>query len=53
MKQLVSITSEFIVQSLQPISIVDEPSFRTLLVTADPKINLPHQTHFSSKVNVG
>ena len=50
MKQIVSATADFIVQSLQPISVVDESSFRALLITADPKINLPHRTHFSTKV---
>ena len=50
MKRVISATGDFIVQSLQPISIVDDTSFRNLLATADPKIDLPHRTHFSTKV---
>ena len=49
-KQLVNATAEFISLSLQPIRVVDEPSFRNLLSTADPRFDLPHQTHFSNKV---
>ena len=50
MKRVISATGDFIVQSLQPISIVDDTSFRNLLATADRKIDLPHRTHFSTKV---
>ena len=35
-KQLVSTTADFICQGLQPINVVDKPSFRTLLAIADP-----------------
>ena len=52
MKQLVLATGDFnfIIQSLQPISTVDEHSFCNLLATADPKFKLPHRVHFSTKV---
>ena len=50
MKELVGATADFICQGLQPISIVDESSFRRLLLLADPKFKLPHRTHFSTKV---
>ena len=49
-KQLVNATAEFISLSLQPIRVVDEPSFRNLFSTADPHFDLPHRTHFSNKV---
>ena len=49
-RQLVGATADFICQGLQPISIVDEPSFRTLLTIADPKFQLPHRTYFSTKI---
>ena len=49
-KQLVSTTADFICQGLQPIMVVDEPSFRTLLAIADPKFQLPHRTYFSTKI---
>ena len=49
-KQLVNATTQFISLGLQPIRVVDEPSFRNLLSTADPRFELPHQTHFSTKV---
>ena len=44
-KQLVDATAEFIYHSLQPLSIVDEPSF-----IAEPRYQLPHRTHFTEKV---
>ena len=49
-KQLVDATVEFIYHSLQPLSIVDEPSFRHLLEIAEPRYQLPHHTHFTGKV---
>ena len=49
-KQLVNATAQFISLSLQPIRVVDEPSFRNLLCTADPRFELPHRTHFRTKV---
>ena len=49
-KQLVSATAQFISLSLQPIRVVDEPSFRNLLSTAHPRFELPHQTYFTTKV---
>ena len=35
---------------MMPVSVVDEPSFRKLLLTADSRINLPHRTYFSTKI---
>ena len=49
-KQLVQATGKFIAQSLQPVNIVDEPSFRMLLSQADARFELPHRTHFATKV---
>ena len=49
-KQLVNAAAQFTSLSLQPIRVVDEPSFRNLLSTADPRFELPHRTHFSTKV---
>ena len=49
-KQLVHATGKFIALSLQPMNIVDEPSFRILLSVADPRFNLLHRTRFASKV---
>jgi len=49
-KQLINATAKFISLSLQPIRVVDEPSFRNLLSTADPQFELPHRMHFSTKV---
>ena len=49
-KQLVTATAQFISLSLQPITVVDEPSFRNLLSTADPRLELPHRTYFTTKV---
>ena len=50
-RHLVSATADFIWQGLQPISVVDELSFRTLLTIADPKFQLPHRTYFSTKIS--
>ena len=49
-KQLVQATGKFIAQSLRPLDIVDEPSFRTLVSQADARFELPHRTHFATKV---
>ena len=49
-KRLVDATATFICQSLQPLRIVDDSSFRTLLQTAEPRFQLPHRTHFTTKV---
>ena len=49
-KQLVNATAEFISLSLQLVRVVDEPNFRNLLSTVDPRFDLPHRTHFSTKV---
>ena len=49
-KQLVDATIGFVCHSLQPISIVDEPTFRHLLEITDPRFQLPHRTHFTEKV---
>ena len=49
-KRLVDATADFICQSLQPLRIVDEISFRTLLQTAEPRFQLPHRAHFTTKV---
>ena len=52
-KQLLDATTGFITQSLQPLSIVDEPSFRYLLMVAEPRFKLPHRTHFTDKIIPG
>ena len=49
-RQLVNATAQFIGLSLQPIRVVDEPTFRNLLSTVDPQFELPHQTYFTTKV---
>ena len=36
-KQLLLATADFICHGFQPVSVVDEPSFRTLMATADPR----------------
>ena len=48
-KQLVDATTDFVCQSLQPLSVVDDPSFRHLLEIADPRFQLPHRTYFTEK----
>ena len=40
----------FVFQTLQPLSIVDEPAFCNLLQVAEPKFQLPHCTFITSKV---
>ena len=47
---LVQSTAKFIALSLQPISVIDEPSFQSLLAKADPRFELPHRAHFTMKV---
>ena len=47
---LVQSSAKFIALSLQPVSVVDEPSFRSLQAKADPRFELPHRTHFATKV---
>ena len=49
-KELLDATATFITQTLQPLHIVDEPSFRSLLLCAEPRFRLPHRTHFTDKV---
>ena len=49
-KRLLDATTGFITQSLQPLSIVDESSFRYLLMVAEPRFKLPHRTHFTDKI---
>ena len=49
-KRVVQSAVNFITLDLQPVSVVDEPSFRSLLAKADPRFELPHRTHFSMKV---
>ena len=49
-KKIVEATTMFICQAMMPLSLIDEPSFRHLLSTADPRIDLPHRTHFSTKL---
>ena len=46
-QQLKDATTYFICQTLQPLSIVDEPSFRCLLRIAESRFQLPHCTHFT------
>ena len=43
-------TANFIALSLQSVSVVDEPSFQSLLAKADARFELPHRTHFATKV---
>ena len=47
---LLRATMNFIFQTLQPLSIVDEPTFCNLLRIAEPKFQLPHQTYITSQV---
>ena len=53
-KQLVDAVADFLCLGLQPLSVVDDTSFRHLLESAEPRFHLPHRTHFtdshSSKV---
>ena len=49
-KQLLNATVEFICYGLNPVSIVDNPSFRNLLSVADRKFTIPTRTHFSRKL---
>ena len=49
-KRLLDATTAFVTHSLQPLSIVDEPSFRHLLMVAEPRFKLPHRTHFTDKI---
>ena len=49
-KQLVDATANFICQGLQPLSVVDEPTFRRLLEIAEPRFKLPHCTLFTDTV---
>lgn len=48
--QLEEATANFICQSLQPVSIVDQPSFRRLLEIAEPRFQLAHRTYFTNTV---
>ena len=36
--------------TMQPLSIVDDPAFRNLLQVAEPRFQLPHRTHLTTKV---
>ena len=47
---LVRATMNFVFQTLQPLSIVDEPTFSNLLQIAEPKFQLPRHTFITSKV---
>ena len=47
---LLGATVNFAFQTLQPLSIMDEPAFRNLLQVAEPKFQLPHRTFITSKV---
>ena len=49
-KQLLNATIEFICYGLNPVSIVDNPSFQNLLAVADRKYTIPTHTHFSRKL---
>ena len=49
-KQLVDATANFICQSSQPLSVVDELAFRQLLEIAEPKFKLPLCTYFNDTV---
>ena len=48
--QLEKATADFICQSLQPVSIVHQPSFRRLLEIAEPHYQLAHHTYFTDTV---
>ena len=48
--QLEKATADFICQSLQPVSIVYQPSFRRLLEIAEPRYQLAHRTYFTDTV---
>ena len=47
---LLRATMNFVFQTLQPLSTVDEPAFHNLLQVAKPKFQLPHHTFIASKV---
>ena len=47
---LLCATMNFVFQTLQQLSIVDEPAFCNLLQVAEPKFRLPHRTVITSKV---
>ena len=49
-KELVDATANFMTKTLQPLHIIDEPSFRYLMLRAEPRFKLPHRTHFTDKV---
>ena len=49
-KQLVDAIGDFICRGLQPLSVVDDPSFRHLLEIAEPRFKLPHRTYFTDTV---
>ena len=47
---LVQSTVKFTALSLQPVSVVDEPNFQSLLANTDPRFELPRRTHFATNV---
>ena len=47
---LLHATMNFVFQTLQPLSIEDEPAFCNLLQVAERKFQLPHCTFITSKV---
>ena len=47
---LLRATTNFIFHMMQPLSLVDEPAFRNLLQVAEPRFQLPHCTHITTKV---
>ena len=49
-KAMVNAVGEFICYGLQPISVVDDPSFRKLMANSDPKFQLASRKYFSHHV---
>lgn len=51
LEHLLQSTANFIALSLKPVSVVDEPSFRSLLAKTDARFELRYRrTHFGTKV---
>ena len=47
---LLCATMNFVFQTLQPLSVMDEPAFCNVLQVTEPKFQLPHHTFITSKV---
>ncbi|MBN3293074.1 ZBED1 protein, partial [Polypterus senegalus] len=48
-QDLTSAVIGFICEGMYPVSVVDEPTFRALLKTADPRYELPSRSYISTK----